>query len=63
MRIKIAGTGRALPQKVVPSSEWDASLGLEHGHLGAATGVVTRYVCDGENQIDLAVTACRAGML
>ena len=62
MRIKIAGTGRALPQKVVPSSEWDASLGLEHGHLGAATGVVTRYVCDGENQIDLAVTACRAAL-
>lgn len=58
MQIKIAGTGRALPHKAVPSSAWDARLGLESGHLETATGVAMRHVCEGESQVDLAVTAC-----
>lgn len=60
--IEIRGTGRALPARLVRSDAFDADLGLPCGHLADATGVVARYVCDGESQIDLAETACRAAL-
>ncbi|MEM8811077.1 MAG: ketoacyl-ACP synthase III [Pseudomonadota bacterium] len=59
MRIRIVGTGRALPENSVPSTAIDAEVGLAAGSLQAATGVAERYVCDGESQIDLALAACR----
>lgn len=62
MRIEIAGTGRALPGAMVPSSEFDRRLGLPEGRVEALTGVASRAVCDGESQIDLAVAAARAAL-
>lgn len=47
MRIKITGTGRAVPAACVTSRVLDESLGLGHGQLEAATGVIERYVCGG----------------
>ncbi len=60
MLITIAGTGRALPATCLTSASLDARLGLEPGTLEGATGVVRRFVCVEESQIDLAVEA--AGM-
>ena len=59
--IKIAGTGRALPANRVLSADLDTQLGRDVP-LAKATGVVARYVCDTENQIDLAVAACQAAL-
>ncbi len=60
--IRIAGTGRALPETCVSSEQMDRKLGLPEGHLAARTGVRQRYVCEGESQIDLAEQACRAAL-
>lgn len=57
--IRIAGTGHALPQKVVPSTELDRQLGFAPGHLERLSGVANRHVCEAEDQIDLAVAASR----
>ncbi|MAM61998.1 3-oxoacyl-[acyl-carrier-protein] synthase III C-terminal domain-containing protein [Maritimibacter sp. UBA3975] len=60
--ITILGTGRALPERRVDSSEFDARLSLPTGQLAAATGVRSRYVCDGESQVDLALAAATAAL-
>ncbi|TGQ13110.1 ketoacyl-ACP synthase III [Mesorhizobium sp. M4B.F.Ca.ET.215.01.1.1] len=57
MRIKIIGTGGAVPAQCVTSRALEERLGLAQGRLEAATGVVERYVCEGESQIDLACAA------
>lgn len=57
--IRIAGTGHALPQRVVPSTELDRRLGLPSGHLEKLSGVASRHVCENEDQIDLAVAAAQ----
>ncbi len=58
----IAGTGRALPSKLVRSEAFDAKFGQAPGTLEQKTGVASRFVCDAESQIDLAAAACRAAM-
>ncbi|RWA58493.1 3-oxoacyl-[acyl-carrier-protein] synthase III C-terminal domain-containing protein [Mesorhizobium sp.] len=57
MRIKIIGTGGAVPAQCVTSRALEERLGLAQGRLETATGVVERYVCEGESQIDLACAA------
>ncbi len=60
MRVEIAGTGRALPEAMVPSAEFDRRLGLPEGRVEALTGVACRAVCGNESQIDLAAAAALA---
>ena len=62
MRIRIVGTGRAVPAQCVTSRSLEERHGLGHGTLEAATGVVERYVCEGESQIDLACEAARLAL-
>ncbi|MDX8501412.1 3-oxoacyl-[acyl-carrier-protein] synthase III C-terminal domain-containing protein [Mesorhizobium sp. VK4C] len=62
MRIKIVGTGRAVPAKCVTTRTLEERLGLGRGALEAATGVVQRYVCRDESQIDLACAAARLAL-
>ncbi|ESW85997.1 3-oxoacyl-ACP synthase [Mesorhizobium sp. L103C119B0] len=62
MRIRIIGTGRAVPARCVTSRALDARLGFGDGHFEAATGVIERYVCDAESQVDLACAAARLAL-
>ncbi|MHB9445595.1 3-oxoacyl-ACP synthase III family protein [Mesorhizobium sp. RSR565B] len=40
----------------------DARLGFGDGHFEAATGVIERYVCEAESQVDLACAAARLAL-
>jgi len=63
VQVWVSGTGHALPARRVLTSEIERDLALAPGRLAGATGVASRHVCgDGENQISLAVTACRAAL-
>ncbi|MFK0690470.1 3-oxoacyl-ACP synthase III family protein [Mesorhizobium sp. IMUNJ 23033] len=62
MRVRIIGTGRAVPASCVTSRALEERLGLGQGTLEAATGVVERYVCEAESQIDLACAAARLAL-
>jgi 3-oxoacyl-[acyl-carrier-protein] synthase-3 len=62
MLIELLGTGRAVPERCLASSEMDRKLAWEDGTLEAKTGVMARYVCETESQIDLAVSASRAAL-
>ena len=62
MRIRIAGTGGVVPAERVTTRALEERFGLEKGRLEAATGVVERYVCEGESQIDLACTAAKLAL-
>ncbi len=55
--VQIVGTGHSVPHNCVSSEELDAKLGVEQGYLAKTSGVVSRYVCDQEDQIDMAVDA------
>lgn len=61
--LAILGTGRALPVRAVAAAALDRQYGLADGYVMAATGVATRYFCDGESQIDLAVDAARKALV
>lgn len=56
-KIKVLGTGSALPAKALHSTEIDAELGKPAGWVEQRVGVARRPVCGTEDQIDLAVTA------
>ena len=60
--LKIAGTGRALPSHKVLAAELDKKHNFEAGHIEAVTGVMTRYFCEHENQIDMGVDAARKAL-
>jgi 3-oxoacyl-(acyl-carrier-protein) synthase III len=62
MRVRIIGTGRAVPAKCVTSLALEEKLGLGQGELEAATGVIERFVCEAESQIDLACEAARLAL-
>ncbi|MEW6631449.1 MAG: 3-oxoacyl-[acyl-carrier-protein] synthase III C-terminal domain-containing protein [Pseudomonadota bacterium] len=62
MRIRIVGTGRAVPAGRVATHSLEEKLGLGQGALETATGVVERYVCEAESQIDLAHAAARLAL-
>ncbi|MER9208653.1 3-oxoacyl-[acyl-carrier-protein] synthase III C-terminal domain-containing protein [Mesorhizobium sp. M0771] len=40
----------------------DARLGFGYGHFEAATGIIERYVCEAESQVDLACAAARLAL-
>ncbi len=58
----IVGTGRSLPAECLSAEHLDDVHGLPQGFTASQTGVLTRYVCREESQIDLAVAACRAAL-
>jgi 3-oxoacyl-[acyl-carrier-protein] synthase-3 len=60
--VRIAGIGHALPSKAVTSKVLDRWLGFKPGYLEEVSGVISRYVCDDEDQIGLAVTASQIAM-
>ncbi|RWA68415.1 3-oxoacyl-[acyl-carrier-protein] synthase III C-terminal domain-containing protein [Mesorhizobium sp.] len=62
MRIRIVGTGRVVPAECITTRALEERLGLGRGALEAATGVVERYVCEAESQIDLACAAARLAL-
>lgn len=55
--IAILGTGAVLPRRKVTASEVDSIVGKREGWTRRRIGVIDRYFCDGESQIDLAVAA------
>lgn len=60
--VGVAGSGHAVPCNIVHSEEFDRRQGLDAGFLEQATGVRSRYVCAGEDQIDMAVAAAQAAI-
>jgi len=46
MRIRIVGTGRAVPAERVTTRTLEGRLGLGEGALETVTGVIERYVCN-----------------
>jgi 3-oxoacyl-[acyl-carrier-protein] synthase III len=53
--IRILGTGKYLPLKIVTSVELDRKLGLREGWVAKKSGVKTRHVIDGEVNSEMAV--------
>jgi 3-oxoacyl-[acyl-carrier-protein] synthase-3 len=61
--VRVLGTGAYVPDRVVPNSELEASLGLEDGWIEQRTGIVERrFAADGEATSDLAASACSAAL-
>jgi 3-oxoacyl-[acyl-carrier-protein] synthase III len=59
MTLKILGTGMSLPATCRLSSELDFKHSKKPGWFEGETGVTSRYVVSGENQIDMGVAAAR----
>ncbi|MCF6443740.1 3-oxoacyl-ACP synthase III family protein [Nereida sp. MMG025] len=62
MNVTFAGSGRALPKLCVTADALDARAGLEIGYLANKTGVTSRYYCQEETQVDLAVVAAQRAL-
>ena len=62
MRVRISGTGRALPRHRKTTSKIEQELGLSPGRLERASGVLSRHVCREEDQISLAIAASRRAL-
>ena len=62
LEFSLAGTGVALPEKLVHSDDLDAGLGHARGWLRGECGVAARYVCEGESQDELAARAAQAAL-
>ena len=60
--ITILGSGMAVPKTCLSSETLDARIGRPEGWLYRQSGVHQRYVCAGEDQIDLAVAAAGAAL-
>lgn len=58
----IAGTGRALPNTKILSSELDRTHDFADGFIERRTGVSSRYFCQDQTQIDLGVAAADAAL-
>ena len=56
--VQVGGTGHSVPNTLVTSEEIDSKMGFPCGYLSRASGVRPRYVCDQEDQVDMAVEAC-----
>ncbi|AZV80541.1 ketoacyl-ACP synthase III [Parasedimentitalea marina] len=59
LSVQVAGTGHCVPSTRVTSEEIDTKMGFPCGYLTRASGVRSRYVCDQEDQVDMAVDACQ----
>ena len=55
--IRLDGTGAATPATATSSADLDGRIGKPQGWLYRRTGVLSRYYCDDEDQVDLAVSA------
>jgi 3-oxoacyl-[acyl-carrier-protein] synthase III len=62
MQVWISGTGRAVPARRLTTGAIEDELRLAVGSLSDSTGVAARHVCDREDQISLAVAACRSAL-
>lgn len=60
--IRLDGTGAATPAAATLSADLDARIGKPQGWLYRRTGVLRRYYCNTEDQIDLAVSASRQAL-
>ncbi|WHO75670.1 3-oxoacyl-ACP synthase III family protein [Rhizobium sp. BT03] len=61
--MRIAGMGHFVPQRIVLSTDLDKQFGFARGHLERLSGVLSRHVCqDDDDQITLAVAAARLAM-
>ena len=60
--IRLEGTGAATPTAVILSADLDIRLGKPPGWFYRRTGVLSRYYCDTEDQVDLAVSASRQAL-
>ncbi|MEM7076533.1 MAG: ketoacyl-ACP synthase III [Pseudomonadota bacterium] len=56
MKVKILGTGRALPARSLHSA--DPEIAGIPGGTACSVGVERRFVCENETQVDLAAQAC-----
>ena len=62
-RAIVRGTGHYLPDRVVPNSEFEASLDTSDDWIRARTGIERRhFAADGQTSSDLAVRAARAAL-
>jgi 3-oxoacyl-[acyl-carrier-protein] synthase-3 len=62
-RVKIAGIGKYLPERIVPSAELEEQLGLGKGWIENATGVAERRrAAPGETQSTMGAAAARAAL-
>ena len=62
-RAAIRGVGHYLPERVVPNSEFEASLDTSDEWIRARTGIERRhFAAEGETTSDLAVHAARAAL-
>ena len=62
LSVKIAGLGAYLPERVVTSAELEAELGLEHGWVVRATGVLERRRATHETAASMAASAGRRAL-
>ena len=60
--LQILGSGYALPNTCLTSDSLDALHDKPQGWLYKRSGVAQRYVCKGEDQVDLALDAARQAM-
>jgi 3-oxoacyl-[acyl-carrier-protein] synthase-3 len=60
--ISIAGTGVAVPRKVLTSDDLDQQLGLVSGESLRVTGIERRHVTELETAAQLAAEACRKAL-
>ena len=62
-RARIVGTGSYLPERIVPNSEFEASLDTSDAWIRERTGIVERRVAgEHETTCDLAEHAARAAL-
>ncbi len=60
MGIKILGTGRALPQRIIDNNELGQSVDTSDEWIRSRTGIGQRYKCEGEeNEKTLAIAAAK----
>ena len=62
IRVQIAGLGRYLPPRVVPSAEMDAWCGVPTGWAERHAGVRERRRAEGETAVDMAANAAREAL-
>ncbi len=61
-KIQILGTGKYLPQRLIPSSEIDHTMGLPEGTTERTCGVRQRYYAEHETASEMAVKAIEAAL-
>lgn len=60
--IRILGTGKYLPQRVLSAADIDEKLGVSPGWVAAKTGVLTRHFADGEPSSRMGAKAALAAL-